>query len=52
MLVADTIRFKNGAYIEVDKASEKDGQIEYWMGSTKYTIPKAKVEKIVKGVVS
>ena len=22
MVVADTIRFKNGAYIEVDKASE------------------------------
>jgi hypothetical protein len=49
MLVADTILFKNGAYIEVDKASEKDGQIEYWMGSTTYTIPKTKVEKIVEG---
>jgi hypothetical protein len=31
--VADTIYFKNGAYIQVDKASEKDGQIEYWVGS-------------------
>src|SRR6266566_1671966 len=49
MLMADTIRFKNGAYIEVDNASEKDGQIEYWMGSTRYTIPKTKIEKIVKG---
>jgi Tfp pilus assembly protein PilF len=49
ILVADTIRFKNGAYIEVDKASEKDGQIEYWLGGTKYTIPSTKVEKIVKG---
>ena len=47
ILVADTIHFKNGAYIEVDKASEKDGQIEYWLGSTKYTIPSTKVEKIV-----
>jgi hypothetical protein len=47
--VADTIHFKNGAYIEVDKASEKDGQIEYWLGGTKYTIPSTKVEKIVKG---
>jgi hypothetical protein len=26
ILVADTILFKNGAYVEVDKASEKDGQ--------------------------
>src|SRR5207237_3169041 len=49
MLMADTIRFKNGSYIEVDNASEKDGQIEYWMGSTRYTIPKTKIEKIVKG---
>ena len=49
ILVADTILFKNGAYIEVDRASEKDGQIEYWVGSTKYIIPKIKVEKIVKG---
>ena len=49
LLVADTILFKNGAYIEVDRASEKDGQIEYWVGSTKYIIPKIKVEKIVKG---
>jgi Tfp pilus assembly protein PilF len=49
ILVADTIHFKNGAYIEVDKASEKDGQIEYWMGNTRYTIPATKVEKITKG---
>jgi tetratricopeptide (TPR) repeat protein len=49
ILVADTIHFKNGAYIEVDRASEKDGQIEYWMGSTRYTIPTTKVEKITKG---
>jgi Tfp pilus assembly protein PilF len=49
VLLADTIHFKNGAYIEVDKASEKDGQIEYWMGSTRYTIPTTKVEKITKG---
>ncbi len=49
ILVADTIHFKNGAYIQVDKASEKDGQIEYWMGNTRYTIPATKVEKITKG---
>ncbi|HEV3205934.1 MAG TPA: peptidase MA family metallohydrolase [Terriglobales bacterium] len=49
ILVADTIYFKNGAYIEVDKVSEKDGQIEYWVGSTRYTILNTKVQKIVKG---
>ncbi len=46
---ADTIHFKNGAYIQVEKAVEKGDQIEYWMGSTKYTIPKAQVERIEKG---
>lgn len=49
VLVADTIYFKNGAYIEVDRASEKDGQVEYFLGSTKYTIPTSKVQKIVHG---
>ncbi len=49
ILSADSIYFKNGAYIEVEKASEKDGQIEYWLGSTRYTIPSTKVEKVVKG---
>ena len=49
LVVADTIHFKNGAYIEVDRASEKNGQIEYWMGNTRYTIPATKVEKITKG---
>ena len=39
ILVADTIHFKNGAYIEVDEASEKDGQIEYWMGNTRFCPP-------------
>jgi tetratricopeptide (TPR) repeat protein len=46
---ADTIYFKNGIYIEAENASEKDGQIEYWVGSTKYTIPSNRVEKITKG---
>ncbi len=46
---ADTIHFKNGAYIEVERAAEKGDQVEYWMGSTRYSIPKAQVERIEKG---
>ena len=34
---ADTVYLKNGMYIVVTKATEKDGQIEYSVGSTKYT---------------
>src|SRR5258708_6610257 len=33
-------------YIVVTRAMEKDGQIEYWVGSTKYTISKTLVTKI------
>jgi hypothetical protein len=46
---ADTIYLKNGMYIIVRKAEEKDGQIEYWVGSTKYTIAKGAVAKIEPG---
>ena len=46
---ADTIYLKNGMYIVVTKATEKDGQIEYWVGSTKYTISKNMVTKIETG---
>jgi tetratricopeptide (TPR) repeat protein len=46
---ADTIYLKNGMYIVVTKATEKDGQIEYWVGSTKYTISKNMVTKIEPG---
>lgn len=46
---ADTIYLKNGMYIIVRKAEEKDGQIEYWVGSTKYTIAKSAVAKIEPG---
>lgn len=45
---ADTIHFKNGIYIEVDSTTEIGDQIEYRVGSTKYTIPKAQVERIEK----
>src|ERR1043165_7039495 len=46
---ADTVYLKNGMYIVVTKATEKDGQIEYWVGSTKYTISKNMVTKIEPG---
>jgi tetratricopeptide (TPR) repeat protein len=43
---ADTLYLKNGMYIVVTKATEKDGQIEYSVGSTKYTISKTLVTRI------
>lgn len=46
---ADTLYLKSGIYIVVRKAEEKDGQIEYWVGSTKYTIPKSAVDRIEPG---
>src|SRR6266436_398947 len=49
LATADTLYFKNGMYIVVTKATEKDGQIEYWVGSTKYTISKNLVAKIESG---
>src|SRR6201981_76680 len=36
-------------YIIVRKAEEKDGQVEYWVGGTKYTIAKSAVAKIEPG---
>ena len=43
---ADTIYFKNGGSMAVDRAIDKDGHVEYWVGSTKYVIPNSDVEKI------
>ena len=43
---ADTLYLKNGMYIVVTRAAEKDGQIQYWVGSTKYTISKTLVTRI------
>lgn len=48
---ADTVYLKSGISISVTKAQEKDGQIEYWVGSTRYTISKDRVLKIEKGDV-
>ena len=46
---ADTIYLKNGTSLVVDRAREKDGQVEYVMGGTTYRIPKSKVERIEAG---
>jgi tetratricopeptide (TPR) repeat protein len=46
---ADTIYLKNGMYIVVAKTVDNDGQIDYWVGSTKYTISKDLVAKIEPG---
>ncbi|HZR33601.1 MAG TPA: hypothetical protein VFA76_17280 [Terriglobales bacterium] len=43
---ADTIYFKNGTSIQIDKATEKDGKIEYFIGSTRYTIPQTSVQRV------
>src|SRR4051812_4678191 len=43
---ADTIYFKNGTSIQTDKATEKDNQIEYFVGSTRYSIPKTSVQRV------
>jgi len=46
---ADTLYLKNGMYIIVGKAQEKEGKIEYWVGSTKYAIAKGAVDHIEPG---
>ena len=43
---ADTIHFKNGTFITVDKAVENGVNVDYFIGATKYTVPKASVERI------
>ena len=49
LVSADTLYLKNGMYIVVSKATEKNGEVEYWVGSTKYTISKDLVAKIEAG---
>jgi tetratricopeptide (TPR) repeat protein len=46
---ADTLYLKNGMYIVVTRATEKDGRVDYWIGSTQYTISKTLVVKIEPG---
>jgi len=46
---ADVIYLKNGMYINVKGAKEKDGQIEYCVGGTRYSIAKEVVDRIETG---
>lgn len=40
---ADTIRLKNGTSLNVDRVTQKNGIVEYFIGSTRYTVPLADV---------
>lgn len=46
---ADSIYFKNGMYMVVRKTEDKGTQIDYWIGSTKYTVGKNLVLRIEAG---
>lgn len=45
-VLADTIHFKNGTFITVDKVVENGSNVEYFIGATKYTVSKSSVERI------
>jgi Tfp pilus assembly protein PilF len=45
----DTLYLKSGMSINVTKAQEKDGKIEYWVGEDEYSIDKSEVVKIEHG---
>jgi hypothetical protein len=49
LALADTLYLKNGMYIIVNKAQEKDDNIEYWVGSSKYTMARSAVDRIEAG---
>ncbi len=49
LVPAETIYLKNGMYIVARKVAEKDGQIEYWIAGSRYSIPKSSVIKIEAG---
>ncbi len=46
---AEAIRLQNGTTISVDKVTEKNGQIQYTVGGTQYSIPKSSVSSIDHG---
>lgn len=46
---AEAIRLQNGTTISADKVTEKDGQIQYTVGGTQYSIPKSSVISIDHG---
>jgi tetratricopeptide (TPR) repeat protein len=43
---AEAIHLKNGTIISADKVTEKDGEVNYTVGSTKYSVPKSAVSSI------
>ena len=45
-LPADIIHFKNGTFITVDKTVENGAQVDYFIGATRYTVPKSSIERI------
>ena len=49
---ADTLYLKSGMSINVTKAQEKDGKIEYWVGEDEYSIDKSEVVKVEHGDAS
>ena len=49
LAMADTLYLKNGMYIIVAKAEQKDGKVEYWVGSTRYMISISAVDRIEAG---
>ena len=46
---ADTIHLKDGTTLSADNVTEKDGQIQYTVGGTQYSIPKSSVSSIDHG---
>jgi tetratricopeptide (TPR) repeat protein len=43
---AESIHLKNGTSISADRVVERDGQVEYTVGGTHYSIPKSSVSSI------
>jgi tetratricopeptide (TPR) repeat protein len=46
---ADAIHLKNGTTVSADKVMEKDGQLQYTVGGTQYSIPQSSVSSIDPG---
>ena len=44
--LAESIYLKNGTMITADKVTEKDGQVDYTIGGTRYSVPKSSVSSI------
>src|SRR5690242_20938945 len=48
--LAEAVRLKNGDVIYADQVTETDTKVEYSVGDNTFTIPKARVEHIDRGV--